>query len=319
MNIFSLILRNLNFYFNKKRFKQTNHKGFLQNKKFDLQNLSIFKKVIIVVNDPSIIHLGDQLFFFSFANILKNNLSIEVMINKDDDIIFYDNFKKLKKKNKGFLYLSSIKFFTNHYQKFKNYSLLAIDLNQFDPKLRLTEYFKQVMYDKKSKVSLLKEFNNLKILKRNSINLKNKYLIINDEIFSSWSINFSKKRTALFDFARKVKNEKNISIIRIGKYKINNKIIDKDLSGIIRKQDIMPIIKHKNCLGVISFDNYFMHVASIFNKEIFVMPRGRNFRSNFIKILNISVPFFESKSKINILDESYRKYKDELINEYFYE
>ena len=198
--------------------------------------------------------------------------------------------------------------------------MIAVDINKFNSKLKIVDNFIKV-FNKRNHFNNRVLFYDMNFHYKKNLNFKKKFIIINDEIFSSLPLNFSKKRKRLFRFSKHLKNKYACLIIRIGKYPISpnfTEFIDIDLSSKLKKQEIMPIISQKSCLGVLTFDNYFMHVASMFNKKIFVFPRGRLSMMNSIKILNLTVPFFNSKSEITILDKRYLNYSKILINNYNY-
>ena len=321
MNTKNLITRNFLFFLYKKKFKDSNIKGFKFNNFTTIESIHKFKKIKFVLNNPKIIHLGDQLFFFSIAKSLSNNFEIEIIIDEKDDIIFKDFFKISDNFEKNDLLISSIKFFCYQYKKYNNFNLLSVDYNEFSNNQNLHGHLQYNFLRKKiiEKPYPL-NFEDLKILRSDFLKIDYYYFIFNDEIFSSLPINYENKRKTLIYSAFQIKSKFNAKIIRSGVHKkvYPNGLIDVDMTSSMKKKDIISYISNPKCLGVITFDNFFMHSASLFDKLIFVMPRGRILEKNSLKILNQTVPFFDSKSEITLLDKKYIKNSDKLINQYKY-
>jgi hypothetical protein len=321
MNIKNLFTRNILFFLYRNKFKESDIKGLRFNNFTKVKSIKKFKKIIFLLNNPKIIHLGDQLFFFSIAKSLSNNFEIEIIIDHKDDIIFKDFFKISNSFEKNDLLISSIRFFCNQYQKYENYNLLSIDYNDFSNNQNLLGYLQYSLL-RNNIIHKPYHLNNkdLNVLKSDSLKVDYYYFILNDEIFSSLPINYENKRKRLISSAFQIKNKFNAQIIRSGLHikKYPTGLIDADMTSSMKKKDIIRYISNPKCLGVITFDNFFMHSASLFNKLIFVMPRGRILKKNSLKILNQTVPFFNSKSEITLLDKDYINHSDKLINQYKY-
>ena len=319
MNNIDFFKRNL-FYINKILFKKTKVSGFYTRGSFNIFDLKHINKIIIYLDNPSIIHLGDQLFFYCLAEIL-NKKQIEILIKKENDIIFNPKYKLSKKFKKNYLIISSLKLLCVDFFKLKDLNLLGIDFNEFKANKNLADSiidaFENLMIPCKKKFFFDPNiYNNNK----QRFNSNKKYIIFNDEIFSSFPLNIEIKNNLLIKYAIYLKQRLNVDIVKLGSIKRNyeKNFIDIDLSGLISKNEIFELVGNDYCVGVISYDNFFMHSASLFNKNIYVMPRGRIKHKNSIKILNLTVPFFNSKSTITIIDNNYKKFHKLLINKYSY-
>jgi len=75
--------------------------------------------------------------------------------------------------------------------------------------------------------------------------------------------------------------------------------IDIDLRGKTTVTNLIDLIQCPNVFGVITYDNYLMHLAGLYKKTAYVLFRGRFFKKNSIHHLKyVNNTFFEDESKL---------------------
>jgi hypothetical protein len=79
--------------------------------------------------------------------------------------------------------------------------------------------------------------------------------------------------------------------------------IDIDLRGELSISQLIQLIGNKKIKGVVSYDNFIMHLSGIFDKKSFVLFRGRFFKKNIISHIKfINIVFFTRKNRITYLN-----------------
>lgn len=307
---FKALKRNLNYSFNKLRLKKYK-KNFL----FLSQNLeeySLKKKIFIYMNDDDIFHYGDRIFLFPLIIELNRFFNVIIVDNNNFIKIFANIYdirviNKIPKKSDGII----VSYLTCFYLKkiYKKNFFIGIDLksitnnNPIYPQIlnSFNEIFKIDMKFNFKVFDNLINFYTKKYLVNNFIknNVTTPYYIYSEDIDSQriWKIfkNINKIRDLVI-----LKSKKNkiiyTSIKKNSQISLNSLI---DLSLKLSFEDLVYLIFHKNCLGVISFDNVITHLATISNKKIFFLSRYLfKYQSN--KINGITIPFFKkSKNLIN--------------------
>ncbi len=292
-----------NFYF----------KFFLERKSsliwsFDSFRPYIAKSIFFDFSDETT-HLGDRLFFLALFYEI-NNLGIEIQIS-DKDGFTKDLVKKIlgldlkcysgKNKDITIFPSPSLLRFKNEYK-----NSLIIHFSDTNCRLKITE-------------QLIKSFSNIFSLRLNSnslllsitennqfsFSLKNgKYFLFNNYINSGGFRKFFVNEKKLYEKAISLK-KKGYQVIHVGSEQdFSNdshyyEFIDIDLRGKTTVIDLIDLIQCPNVFGVITFDNYLMHLAGLYKKTAYVLFRGRFLKKNRIHHLKyVNNTFFEDESKL---------------------
>jgi|GEM_PF-6197954 len=279
-------------------------------KNFEFQN-----KIVFSFWDKNLMHLGDQLFhvpliknfinryeFYvcgeSSLNQYFENLGAEIFDYKDFNIkgaIFigkddmaYSFWKKFGKEN---LYIG-INYAVLQYEEKITVSLLRILLNalkKFDENIDVDKELNNA--DFSFPIFENKNLNEeeRKILENISKEDK-KFLVFNNYVASDYI--GTRKRISLLEKIAKEKKEEGYSIIHIGseKDKISDKkiynFVDYDFRGKLAPLTLFNLFNLSNVYGIISFDTFPMHVASIFKKDLYIVVRKEErkeiYRKKFI-------------------------------------
>ena len=107
-----------------------------------------------------------------------------------------------------------------------------------------------------------------------------KYVLFNNYIDSGWFRKFFCNETNLYEKCIHFKNE-GFKIIHIGS--ANDKasdlreyaFIDDDWRGKTTITDVIKMFKERRVHAVVTYDNFFLHLANLFSVPVFVLFRGR--------------------------------------------
>jgi ADP-heptose:LPS heptosyltransferase len=279
------------------------------------KNFKFQNKIVLSFWDKNLMHLGDQLFH---VPIIKNfinryefyvcgesplnsyfeylsakifgykNFKIKgaIFIGKDD--MAYSFWKKFGKEN----FYIGINYAVLQYEEKITVSLLRIllsALKKFDENIDVDKELNNV--DFSFPIFENKNLNEeeRKILENISKEDK-KFLVFNNYVASDYIS--TRKRINLLEKIAKEKKEEGYSIIHIGsqKDKISDKkiynFVDYDLRGKLAPLTLFNLFNLSNVYGIISFDTFPMHVASIFKKDLYIVVRKEQrkeiYRKKFI-------------------------------------
>jgi ADP-heptose:LPS heptosyltransferase len=279
------------------------------------KNFEFQSKIVLSFWDKNLMHLGDQLFH---VPIIKNfinryefyvcgesplnpyfeylsakicgykNFKIKgaIFIGKDD--MAYSFWKKFGKEN----FYIGINYAVLQYEEKITVSLLSILLNalkRFDENIDVDKELNRADFSFPIFENKNLDEEERKILENISKEDK-KFLVFNNYVASDYIS--ARKRINLLEKIAKEKKEEGYSIIHIGskKDKINDKknynFVDYDLRGKLNPLTLFNLFNLNNVYGIISFDTFPMHVASIFKKDLYVVVRKEErkeiYRKKFI-------------------------------------
>jgi hypothetical protein len=279
------------------------------------KNFKFQNKIVLSFWDKNLIHLGDQLFNVPLVKNLLNryefyvcgksplnsyfeylgvkvfdyryfNIKGAILIGKDD--MAYSFWEKFGKEN---LYIG-INYAVLQYEEKITVSLLRILLNvlkRFDENIDVDKELNRADF-------LFPIFENKNLDEEERKILENiskedkKFLVFNNYVASDYIS--ARKRINFLEKIAKEKKEEGYSIIHIGskKDKINDKkiynFVDYDLRGKLVPLALFNLFNLNNVYGIISFDTFPMHLASIFKKDLYVVVRKEErkeiYRKKFI-------------------------------------
>lgn len=283
------------------------------------KNFTFQGKIVFAFWDKKSVHLGDQLFHQPIINFLNQKYEVYICTYPDLTEYFLSqnlktlSFQELKSKN-----LEGAIFISKHdmlYEVFRNfsYSYAFIGLNYAKlegedkiivaiAKLILEAFFKFGIFDNPIislkdinfeayiPENIVNKYNQEKILKLFLQNFNKKFFIFNDKVASNYIGAVFQK--LIFRQLIKKKIKEGYKIVYISEKErgfLSNLIIGKvdfDLSKKFNPCSLFALFSLPNVIGVISFDTYIAHVASIFKKELYIVMRKRNksmlFKKRFI-------------------------------------
>lgn len=253
-----------------------------------VNNIKKPDKVVFILDDPLYVHLGDQM-FCAPAIIALQNAGIKVKtlltgdipefwkINNVDSSKFdetcFDNayyftympmlFSRMLRKKPGF----AIAFNAPGIKKRVSVHLCHEVCRIFD-----------VAIDKVPTLKLPKNMDPQ--LKQQFVDLGDNVWLLGDQLVSGFYRWSTKKRKVLWQKARELtdkggkivylkgENDKNLPLLMPG-------VVALDLRGKTSPDDIFGAMQLPNVKGVISFDNFLMHVCLLCDKKAYVLFRGR--------------------------------------------
>jgi len=289
-------------------------------------------QVVFDFSNPKIIHLGDQLFYQPIIEYLSKKFRVIVLTYP----AMKDYFSTLgyltlspqeidKKKVRGSVLISNEDFLG---QMKKNFSLqnIFIGINYASPQkpkkvvelvfnsilkvLKKTEIINLmeelamgIKYLPMISPQLLENFPNNPHLNFFLKNPDKKFILFNNYVFSNF-LGVSRKRKRILENLAYQKKKQGYLIIHTGSR--NDKegdkkrygFVDYDLRGKINPIDLFKILSLKNVKGVISFDTFVLHAASLLNKQLYIVLKGRGGKGKNEKIKKVFVPMASNYEKL---------------------
>jgi hypothetical protein len=141
----------------------------------------------------------------------------------------------------------------------------------------------------------------------NFLESASKYIVFNNYIdsgrFRKFFLNLSKLDSKCIFFKKM-----GYKIIHVGSDKDKKldgntyNFVDMDLRGALSIVDLIDIISSKNVFGVVTFDNFIMHIAHIFSKKTWVLFRGRFSKSQYFHHMKfVNSTFLQDKRSMTYL------------------
>lgn len=246
------------------------------------------KKAIFILDDPLYIHLGDQLFFAPLIIALQQaGFPVEITLPGDLPEFWRSNdVKSTEFDNLSFddaycyTYLPMI--FSRGINKKPGF---AIALNDTTIPNRVSVHLCQeicrlleIKIDSVPEFKLPRSLN--QDLEQQITSLGDSVWLMNDLLVSGFYRWTSKKRKIIWEKAREIAQEGGKIIYLKGEHEVQlpyllPDVIALDLRGKTSPDDIMGIMQLPNVKGIISFDNYLMHVSLLCHKQALVLFRGR--------------------------------------------
>ena len=295
------------------------------------RNFKFGGKVVLAFWDTKLVHLGDQLFHEALIRYLvKNNIEVltvgDSWLNKYFQAlgaknISFENLKKedtqgtifISKDDLGYQFLSNFRhgnaFLGIDYAALKsqekvNLAILRIFLDlleKIDAIKSVTEEIQKINPAPEVPKEILSGYENADWLK-NIANQNQKFLAFNNYLASGF-LEASVRKRILENLARQ-KKQAGWAIIHLGspKEKANDRkkydFIDYDLRGKLQPLDLIKLFSLENVKGIISFDTYAMHAASLCQKDLHIVVKNARRKK---EIEQRFVPFFPAPNLVKTL------------------
>ena len=288
----------------------------------EVKNFHFSGKIIFGFWNPKIIHLGDQLFYQPIIDFLNKKFEVIVLTYPAMKDYFatlgYKTFgiDEFEREVKGVIFISNEDLLWEMRKNFgKENIFLGINYASPSTPKRVVELIFEVVIkflqrnnllekpiglkkeDLCPKVSplLLTKYENDPNLDVFLKNPDKKFLLFNNYVFSNFK-GVNKERKKKLESLAKEKKKEGYLICHIGskKDKIMDKnfysFVDYDLRGKINPLCLFKIFSLKNVYGIISFDTFVIHTASILKKDLYVVIKGRSSYEKEEKIKKVFVP-----------------------------
>jgi hypothetical protein len=255
-------------------------------------------------------HLGDRLFFFPLIKSLHDkNIPYRITDNGLTEKLFYAIYGVCLLSSTGKNYINVVPkpSLLCFFKKYDN--LILCDFTD----LKVNN---KVSLELISSFSLLFNINldsnysfdfNAKIPLRNEfLTDGDSYIIFNNYINSGFFRIFFLDMNLIIDKCILFKNS-GFKIIHVGSLhdKRNDSniytFVDMDLRGLLSPDELISLLSNPNVFGIVTLDNFIMHIGHIFNKNTWVLFRGRFFKSHYLHHLNYINNNFSSVDKVNYL------------------
>lgn len=137
-----------------------------------------------------------------------------------------------------------------------------------------------------------------------------KYVLFNNNIDSGWFRKFFCNETQLYEKCIQFKNE-GFTIVHIGS--ANDKssdlreyaFVDDDWRGKTSIMDVIKMFKEGRVHAVVTYDNFFLHLANLFAVPVFVLFRGRFTRkAKEFHYQTVNVALLRATSRMEYLNKS---------------
>lgn len=255
-------------------------------------------------------HLGDRLFFFPLIKSLHDkNIPYHITDNGLTEKLFYSIYGVCLVSSTGKNYINiipkpSLLYFLTKYDNLILCDFTDLKINN-KVSLELISSFSSLFninldfnysYDFNAKISLRNEL----------LTDGDSYIIFNNYINSGFFRIFFLKMNLLIDKCILLKNS-GFKIIHVGSLNdMRNdsniySFVDVDLRGLLSPDELISLLNHPNVVGIVTLDNFIMHIGHIFNKNTWVLFRGRFFKSNYLHHLNYINNNFSIDGKVNYL------------------
>lgn len=277
------------------------HVGLLGKFKFE-------SKIILAFWDGGLVHLGDQLFhgpivkylvqkydvyvcgnsplneYFerlgakavSLENLKETNIRGALFISKDD--MAYQVWRNFKSGNS---------FVGTYYGAMRDNRKVVVSLSdailgalqKIDPSVDPEREMAKIDFSPISFAAPAKAFPELE---------GKKVLAFNNYVASNYT-GITKREYILEEICRK-KKEEGYAIVHIGSERDKQgdgrdykSLVDYDLRGKLNPLDLFSFFSRENVKGVIGFDTYVMHVASLLRKDLYIVVRNEREKEIFRK------------------------------------
>jgi hypothetical protein len=271
------------------------------------------KSIYFFLNDNDSFHYGDKFFFIPLIINCSKYFNVKV-VERDREIVkllelYNIACIKTLPVQKNIVVISYLNCFL-HFKNNLNYKFIGIDLKNVREKKNLYPLlfvkFKKIFQipfdDKRDYFDKFIIKNKENLLNKKFDFIKRDYYLYSEDIKSQnfWTI-LTKSKFKMRDLA-KVKSNK--YLILHASIKKRRNILLKNYLNITNKttfKDVIFLVSNKYCKGVIAYDNIYVHLATIFKKEIHFASRYY-FNYKRKKINTLTIPFIKnkiSKKKIN--------------------
>lgn len=267
------------------------------------------KKILIFLDDQKIFHIGDKLFFLPLIIALSEKFKLVIIDkNKSFQSIFenlnLDYQNDLPENLHDYLIISYLKSYKYFVFK-KNISFIGVEFPRAKLIKSMYPYLFQIFnnllsIDININKDYLKDFKNLfKKSRFKDLDLTkiNQYYIFNNDIISRYLNVYFLDKNKLMSYASQF--SKKYPIIFVSQFKNKSKLPQNfiDLTSETEFYDVVNLISHKKCLGTISFDNMFVHLSTIFDKEIHYFERYLSKKKGY-KMNLLFIPFISNSYSI---------------------
>lgn len=282
------------------------------------KNIDISKRMVLYLDYPKFIHLGDILWFEPVARLLDEKFNLAICCNRPMEFYFRRlGYKIIDKSSVDSSDLLLARTELAYHLKGKN--VLWINFNYINVSQPLINTVldniagylglekikdakpRDLRFSPEEKKSVADKFG---IDSRYSYIVFNNY--INSQKMGMRKSEFRKADAALRLFSEKFKNDNHVRVIHTGTGKdkdadkTNESIGDLDLRGMTGIEDSFVVASLENVTAYIGFDAFWLHLFNIYNKNSYIMLRpGFSAKwENQVKKY-VAIPYLTPDSKIN--------------------
>lgn len=278
------------------------------------------KRVILYLDYPKYIHLGDALWFEPLARVLAVNFDFAVCCPAYFDFYFSSlGYKIIDKsqisENDLLVARTELAYHLRKREVFWiNFSYANVTKPLINEVLNnISDYLG--LYPPTARPQVLEltpaEIDNTAL--KFGLDPKRRYMVLNNYLhslkFSVNIIDYQKAQQRLLNFARKYKIKEEINIIHTGtaeqKHHDNNlhDFVDLDLRGRTSVKDCFLIAALKNVVTYMGFDSFWLHLFNIYDKKSFIILRPGFSNTLKKQIINyVAVPYMSDDSKVTFIN-----------------
>lgn len=246
------------------------------------------EKVVFILDDPLYVHLGDQMFCAPAIIALQNaGIKVETVLTGDIpefwkiNNVFPQKFAETSFERACYFTYMPMLFSRD----LKNKSGYTIAFNDSGIRERVSVHLCHevcklfdVKFDKVPPLKLPETMDSK--LKQQLLDLGNNVWFLGDQLVSGFYRWSHKKRKLLWEKAKELAaNGGKVVYLKGEKDELLPLLIPEavslDLRGRTSPDDIIGAMQLPNVKGIISFDNFLMHICLLCNKKAFVLFRGR--------------------------------------------
>ena len=278
------------------------------------------KRVVLYLDYPKFIHLGDTLWCEPVARLIAANFNLAIccnyqmefyfrrlgynVINKSsishNDLLIARNELAYHLRNKNVLWINFD--YTKVFQPIINVVLnnvadyLGLNLNDARPR---SLNFSPA---EKSFVALKYE-----------IASGDKYVVLNNYIdshkFGMKSVDFNVADKAVLRFAQEYKKDAGVKLVHVGTKREKEKdpnhydIVDLDLRGLTSVEEAFILASLDNVVNYIGFDAFWLNLFNIYNKSSYIMLKPGFSEMYNRQVRNyVAIPYLSGKNKVTFIN-----------------
>ncbi len=281
------------------------------------RGFSFENKIVLAFWDRALVHLGDQLFHEALARyLIKNGFKVYVCGSSPlnsyfsalgAEIISLGDLKKRKiegaifvsKDDMAFSVVSNFgkknSFIGINYAALTTEEKISLEISRIildfikksGAMQNVDSEIKKINFNPEVPESILNGYEEKQWFKLISALSNKRFLVFNNYVASNF-LDSGKREPLLENLCKKKKSE-GFEIIHVGSKndKLEDKkiydFIDHDLRGELDPMALIKLFSLNNVEGVISFDTYVMHAASLFHKNLYIVNKNESVKEIFRK------------------------------------
>lgn len=286
---------------------------------YKYKTLDKSKRLVLYLDYPKFIHLGDTLWCEPIARLIAANFNLAICCNYQME--FY--FKRL-----GYTVIS--KSLISHCDLLVARTELAYHLRNKDVfwiNFDYTKVFQPIINVVLNNVADYLGLNlndarprslNFSPAEKSLVALKcemasgYKYVVLNNYIdshkFGMRSVELHAAEKAMLRFAQEYKKDAAVKLVHVGTKREKEKdpnhydIVDLDLRGLTSVEEAFILASLENVVNYIGFDAFWLHLFNIYNKDSYIMLRPGFSETWKMQVKNyVAIPYVGGKNKVHLL------------------